>query len=142
MTEKNIGYTLLVLGITAMTFALIAIISVIMGKAAVPTIINLQSQKTATMHEPTQPKQTLDQNNGTDQLNQLTNLLGKNGRPNLGATSPIPQMQFFDPTMFEGILNTTVYYLVMQFVLGFGYKIAYLGTQLIRPIKVIQKSNV
>ena len=41
------------------------------------------------------------------------------------------------------IFNLTVYYFIMQFVLGLGYKLASLGVQMVRPLKIsVEKSAI
>ena len=56
-----------------------------------------------------------------------------------GSSLPIPQL--IDPELLNNVLNMAVYFLIMNFLLGLGFKIANLGVQLVRPIKIEVRNN-
>ena len=56
-----------------------------------------------------------------------------------GSSLPIPQL--VDPELLNNVLNMVVYFLIMNFLLGLGFKIANLGVQLVRPIKIEVRNN-
>lgn len=116
MTERTIGYILLGVGILIMIFATWQIISIITGNAKPLTIINYKA-----------PESSIS----TDSL--LGQLPG-------GQSGSITMPQLFDPKAINDIINLSIYYLVMQFLLGLGYKFSSLGVSMLRPI-VVQIKN-
>jgi len=128
MSERVTGYSLLGIGIIVMIFATIQIISVFTGKAE--PIPLFQYEKT------TEKESQGSSFNPTDILNQLQ---GGSGSELEGMG--MPNVELIDPDVLNDILNLTVYYLIMQFLLGLGFKLASLGVQLIRPIHVHMKNR-
>ncbi|HRN70405.1 MAG TPA: hypothetical protein PLS49_04410 [Candidatus Woesebacteria bacterium] len=124
MTEKITGYSLLATGIIIMLFATIQIILVFTGKA-----------KPIELFQYEKPQQTLS---SELDLNSLLTQLQAGQTNNAGS---LPSLPFLDSETINRSLNLIVYYLIMQFLLGLGYKFASLGTQLIRPINVILKNR-
>ncbi len=53
----------------------------------------------------------------------------------------IPGLEVISPEAIYKLMNITVYYFLMMFLLNVGYKIASLGVQMLRTIKVEVKSN-
>ncbi len=134
-TEKIIGYTMLGVGILLMIFSSFQIILTFTGKAQAIKIFesapkeNLQNDTNA-----------LDMSNPDQLLQQVQqdpfSLLTSGGS---GAGFP----QIIDPTVINQMLNLMVYYFIMQFLLGLGYKLASLGVQMVRPLKIsIDKSQL
>lgn len=126
MTERTTGYSLLILGIVIMIFATFQIISVFTGKANPIPLFQVE--------EVVDEKESSSSSNIF--LDQLQNFSGQNIN-----IDQLPRMQIIDPAVLNRILNLTVYYLIMQFLLGLGYKLASLGTQLVRPIQVQMKNR-
>lgn len=124
MSEKITGYSLLSTGLIIMIFATIQIIFVFTGKAKPIELFQYEEQKQTVSSE-------LD-------LNSLLSQLQAGQTSNAGS---LPSLPFLDPDTINKSLNLIVYYLIMQFLLGLGYKLASLGTQLIRPINVILKNR-
>ncbi len=125
MTEKTTGYILLVIGIIIMIFATIQIILVFTGKAN--PIDLFQYEKSST------PTSAADLD--------LNTLLMQMQSVSAGSSNSLPSLPFLDPEVINKSLNLLVYYLIMQFLLGLGYKFASLGTQLVRPINVVLKNR-
>ena len=55
-----------------------------------------------------------------------------------GTTLPTGGM--FDQKSLNTIINMSIYYFIMQFLMGLGYKFATLGVSMLRPI-VVQVKN-
>lgn len=125
MSEKTTGYTLLAVGIIIMIFATIQIVLVLTGKAN-PIAIFQSSVKNT-------------QSSNLD-ISKLLSQLQQNSQ-NVSFNPNAPSIQLFDPKVLNQILNLTVYYLIMQFLLGFGFKLSSLGTQLLRPIHIDMKNK-
>lgn len=128
MSEKTIGYSLLVIGIIIMIFATFQIIGAFTGRANPIAIFQYE-------------KQTSRSSNQDSSIDSLLNQL-QNGSVNTDLNlSQTPNIQLFDPLVINKILNLTVYYLIMQFLLGLGFKLSSLGVQLLRPIQVNMKNR-
>ena len=110
-SERIVGYTLLALGIAVMVFAAIQIVMVFTNKANPIEFFT---------SEPIDTNQFAELATG-------------------GSSLPIPQL--IDPEMLNNILNMAVYFLIMNFLLGLGFKVANLGVQLVRPIKIEVRNN-
>ena len=138
MAEKYVGYSLLTTGVVIMIFATVQIVLVISGKAKPFEIINYQT-KTTTPTKQAQPSYNVDSiinqyKNGTDISGDL-----KNSMPQVDIGSSLGSI--IDTKSLNQIINLSLYYLIMQFVLGLGFKISTLGTQLVRPIIVKVDKN-
>jgi hypothetical protein len=122
MSEKLTGYILLGIGAVVMIIALIQILS-IMSSSNVPVVIFKISETTSSgsngSFNPLDPSSLLDSLNSGD----------------------LSSLNLIDPKVISNLLNIIVYYLIMQFLMGFGYKIASLGVQLLRPINVNMKNR-
>lgn len=82
--------------------------------------------------------------NGSSALN-LNDIIGqiqKNNPDGLNQSVPLPKMDILPPEVLNQTLNLSTHFFLMSFILGFGYKLASLGTQLIRPINVKLKSHL
>ena len=128
MSEKTTGYTLLITGILIMIFATIQIITVITGKATPIEFFSNKTDITNNSSNSLNPEDLLKQIQGG----------GNNSEFNVGQ---MPNVQLIDPKMLNDILNLTLYYFIMQFLLSLGFKLASLGTQLLRPIQVDMKNR-
>jgi len=122
MSERITGYLLLISGILIMIFAFFQIILVFTGKAQP---IPIFSQK------------TIDSQSILPDTSSLLNSLQQGG-----GNLQLPKVQLIDPETIDSFLNMLFYYLIMQFLLSFGYKISTLGTQMLRPIQVHLKNRV
>ena len=109
--ERIVGYVLLALGIVVMVFAAIQIVMVFTNKA---NPIEFFTSESIIM------QQVESEDIG-------------------GGSLSIPQL--IDPELLNNVLNMTVYFLIMNFLLGLGFKIANLGVQLVRPIKIEVRNN-
>jgi len=58
-----------------------------------------------------------------------------------GNATTAPKLDILPPEVLNKTLNLSTHFFLMSFILGFGYKLANLGTQLIRPINVRLKSH-
>jgi len=131
--EKIIGYTMLGVGILLMMFSSFQIILTFTGKAQPIKIF--ESEPKENVQNDTS---NLDISNPDQLLQQIQqdpfSLLTSGGS---GTNFP----QIIDPTIINQMLNLMVYYFIMQFVLGLGYKLASLGVQMIRPLKISIDKN-
>ena len=109
--ERIVGYVLLALGIVVMVFAAIQIVMVFTNKA---NPIEFFTSESIIM------QQVESEDIG-------------------GGSLSIPQL--IDPELLNNVLNMAVYFLIMNFLLGLGFKIANLGVQLVRPIKIEVRNN-
>lgn len=116
MTERTTGYILLVVGILVMIYSTWQIINVFTGKAKPIQVVNYEA-----------PEQSVNTND----------ILGQLQRGNSGS---LPMPQLFDPDALNEIINLSIYYFIMQFLLGLGYKFSSLGVSMLRPI-VVQVKN-
>lgn len=127
MSERIIGYILLGIGILMIILTTLQIFSVFTGKDAPIQVFTLESTKK------TQQTSTSD-------------LLEKIQQGDISAllesgSGSIPGLEVISPEAIYKLLNITVYYFLMMFLLNVGYKIASLGVQMLRPIKVEVKNN-
>lgn len=125
MSEKTSGYILLIIGIITMIFATSQIILVFTGRAKPIKLFNYE----------TESSESAGSFNPQDLLKQFQNQTEQSSIP-----SAMPNVQLIDPKALNDILNLTVYYLIMQFLLSLGFKFASLGIQLLRPI-IVQMKN-
>ncbi len=113
MTERTIGYILLVTGIIVMIYSTFQIIAVFTGKTKPVQIVKYDKPTKSSLSE---------------------ELLG-----DLQKNSPsMPEL--FDAESLNEIINLSVYYLIMQLLLGLGFKFSTLGVSMLRPI-VVQVKN-
>lgn len=133
-SERIVGYILLSLGILVMIYAAMQIIMVFTNKAepiefftSEPVVITQPDNAGAEL--PKDPEELLD----FIQSNPLAALGGSGGG--------LPTPQLIDTQMLNDVLNMAVYFLIMHFLLGLGFKISNLGVQLVRPIKVEVRNN-
>lgn len=134
MAEKYIGYSLLVSGILLMVFAVVQIIMVFTGKAEPMQVFELE-QQIETTQEQSKP---LDQEALMRQLQtgDLSSLMGSSMSGGLSGIG-------IDAASINKMLNLTVYYFIMQFILSLGFKISTLGVQMVRPVEVkVQRNKV
>lgn len=127
MSEKRTGYTMLIVGILIMIFAAVQIIFVFTGKAnPIP------------MFEASQESSGFDLQGLLEQMQRTSPYQVPTSGTN---PTPTPTVSFMDTNSINKMLNLLVYYFIMQFLLGLGYKLASLGVQLIRPIEVVMKNR-
>ncbi len=110
MNEKTLGYALIGLGITIILLAGISVYSVFAGGAKPINFFDIGGQP-------------LD----------LTLSLPDNQ----GGTTQVPVAQnILSPQVFSDPLNSLAHLVLMTFLAGIGSRVASIGTQLVRPIKV------
>ncbi len=131
MTERIIGYSLLAVGIILMIISTIQIIFIFTGRAK-----PIQFFKTEKQTVQSNSQQSLDAEDLLErvQTGDLSALLNNSG-------NTIPELNIISPETINQILNLTVFYFLMQFLLSLGYKLASLGVQMIRPLKVEVRQN-
>ncbi|MBI4096356.1 MAG: hypothetical protein HY425_01430 [Candidatus Levybacteria bacterium] len=122
MNEKITGYLLLLLGLGIMIFCVVNIVMVFTDKAEPFPVFNIQSGSST----------------NTPDLNNLVAQLQKNN-PNAFQLQ-LPKIDILPPESLNQMLNLSTQFFLMTFILGFGYKIASLGVQLIRPINIKLKT--
>lgn len=127
MSERIIGYTLLGIGIVMIVTTTLQIFSVFTGKAKPIEVFEV---------EKTQPAQQSSTSDLLDKIQQgdFSNFLNAD-------SGSIPGLEVISPEALYKMLNITSYYFLMMFLLNVGYKIASLGVQMVRPIKVEIKNN-
>jgi len=124
MGEKVSGYLLLSIGLLIMIICVINIIMVFTNKAKPFSVFNIQSSGST----------------NTPSLNDLVSQLQKNN-PNASSVQ-LPKLDILSPEVLNQTLNLSTHFFLMSFILGFGYKLASLGVNLVRPINVKLKSHV
>lgn len=77
------------------------------------------------------PKSTTPIGASNIDLNSLSESGGKLSLPAL-----MPSLNILPPGVLENALNLSAHFLLMTFIGGFGYKLAMIGVNLIRPIVV------
>ncbi|PIZ66119.1 hypothetical protein CO051_04505 [Candidatus Roizmanbacteria bacterium CG_4_9_14_0_2_um_filter_39_13] len=133
-TEKIVGYSLLGVGILLMIIASFQIILVFTGKAT-----PIQVMKSA----PQKNNQNTTKNVDTTNPDELLKQAQQDPFSLLGSGGGLGMPDIIDPKTINDMLNLTVYYFIMQFVLGLGYKLASLGVQMVRPLKIsVEKSAI
>lgn len=114
MTEKQTGYILLVIGVVAMLFAAAIMILTFTGKMHAISLFNI-------------PAPSINTGSFMPSIPGLPTPAGQN-------------IQVIPTAAFNNILNLGVEYLLMLFILNFGFKLGDLGVKLLRPIKITEKS--
>ena len=127
MTERIIGYTLLGIGIIMIVITTLQIFSVFTGKATPIDVFKAETKQTTQTTTTSDLLEKIQQGDFTELLN--------------SGSGSISGMGIIDPEALYKMLNITVYYFLMMFLLNVGFKIASLGVQMVRPIKVEVKNN-
>lgn len=127
MSERVTGYTLLFIGILIMIIALVNIFMVFTGRMKPIRVIRLDQSTSTSSFDITQ----LFPNLPEDQKSQLQQLGGIN-----------PTAGLFPPELMNDLVNLTTHFFLMTFLMGFGQKLASLGVNLVRPIKVTLRSQM
>ena len=122
MTEKVTGYSLIALGLVIIFLSLISTWSVFSGKGQAPQIFDFKGIGL-----------DLTQLVGGDLPPEQTQLLRKSVGEN--------KTELISGDVLSKPLNLAAYLLFMGFVASVGTKIAGIGTQLLRPIKVDLKNT-
>lgn len=137
MEEKVTGNILLITGIIVMLFATIRVILVFTG-AAKPIQFYKAAPKSV-QSNPVAPSQTQD-------LNALLRQQGSNAdlqsllQQSSGNINPLGGItDLFSSSEFLNGINLMVELFLMGFIANFGYRLANLGVQLIRPVYVKYK---
>lgn len=128
MSEKITGYSLLVLGIGIMIFCVVNVFMVFTNKTKPFSYFNITSN-----------------NNSSNQgsflnVNDLIKQMQSGNENGLSGSIPLPKFDLIPPEVLNQTLNLSTQFFLMTFILGFGYKLANLGVQLIRPINVKLKT--
>jgi hypothetical protein len=137
MSEKITGYSLLSVGLAIMIFCVINVILVFTNQIKPFSYFNLQPPTTNANTAQATPLSldSLKMENGSLNVNDLMSKLQG------GGANSLPGMNFISGDSLNQILNLSTQFFLMTFILGFGYKIANLGVQLVRPINVKLKAS-
>lgn len=126
MSEKVTGYLLLIVGLTIMVIAVINIFMVFTNRTKPFSVFKISSSS------------SLNINDIISQF-QKNNLSASPSATNQTITPP--KLDILPPEVLNQTLNLSTHFFLMSFILGFGYKLANLGVQLIRTINVKLKSH-
>jgi hypothetical protein len=126
MSEKITGYSLLSVGLVIMIFCVINIILVFTNQIKPFSYFNLDTGNNQT---------TSSSLNMNDLISKL-----QAGNTISADSLSLPKTDFLPAGSLDQILNLSTQFFLMTFILGFGYKLANLGVQLVRPINVKLKS--
>ncbi len=129
MSEKVSGYSLLFIGIIVMVFCVVNIFMVFTSKAKPFSVFNLSSNNSSS--------NSVTSLNIEDLLNQL-----QTSNESKLNSFPQPNIDILPPEVLNQSLNLTTHFFLMSFILGFGFKLASLGVQLVRPINVKLNSSI
>jgi len=130
-TEKTIGYSLLLVGISTIIFSVISIYLVFTGKKQVPQIFTFES-----------PSFSLPGANLTAPQLDLSSIeipgidlqkLMPEVTPDQG--SETQEIKFIPDELLNTMVNISIFLMLMSFISGSGTKIASLGINLIKEIK-------
>lgn len=110
MSEKLVGYLLLAIGIVVILYSAISVYSVFTGQAEPFALFHFPA---LTIHP-----------------------AASSGFEKTALPIAIPSMELIPASMVNQIANLAAYTMLMSFVSTIGYKIASLGIQLLRPIKL------
>lgn len=127
MSERIIGYTLLAAGIIMIIITSFQIFSVFTGSATPIPVFKVEPAKITQKTTTSDVLEKIQQGDFSELLN--------------SGSGSIPGLEVISPEALYKMLNITVYYFLMMFLLNVGYKIASLGVQMVRPIKVEIKNN-
>lgn len=126
MSEKVTGYLLLVIGLSIMIVSVINIFMVFTNRTKPFSVFSISSSS------------SLNINDIISQF-QKNNLSASPSATNQTITPP--KLDILPPEILNQTLNLSTHFFLMSFILGFGYKLANLGVQLIRTINVKLKSH-
>lgn len=118
MSEKSVGYLLLIIGILMILGSALGVFWVFSGKAQTFQVFDL-------------PPITLD----------LSGLMQAENPDSQIAPQANLETELVKSDVLNKPLNLIAYLLFMGFMLNVGFKIATLGVQLVRPIKVTMKGE-
>lgn len=128
MSEKITGYSLLSLGLGIMIFCAVNIFMVFTNKAKPFSYFNIASNNNSN-------------NQGSSlNVNDLVKQMQSGNQNSLSESIPLPKFDLIPPEVLNQTLNLSTQFFLMTFILGFGYKLASLGIQLLRPINVKLKA--
>lgn len=123
--EKILGYLLLLVGIAMILTSLFLVYQVLTGKNKPPQIFNVESPtiKLPTASSNLQLPEGLELPEGFS-LQEATNEATPAG------------IKIIPDELLNGMVNISLYYLLMMFAASTGVKIADIGTKLIKEIKI------
>lgn len=123
-TDKIIGYIFLLAGILLILSALFSAFNLLTGKSKPPKVFNVQA-----------PTINLPTGNINVKLPESSSL-------SQGESGLAPQgFKIIPDEVLNGSLNIGLSYLLFMFIASTGAKLASIGTQLIKDIKVVVKEN-
>ncbi|MBI2028100.1 MAG: hypothetical protein HYT07_00690 [Candidatus Levybacteria bacterium] len=127
MNEKVSGYSLLLVGLLIMIFCVVNVFMVFTNKAKPFQVFNTESNS---------------KSESSLNINDLLKQIQSGNQNAFDQSIQQPNIDILPAEVLNQSLNLTTHFFLMSFILGFGYKLASLGTQLIRPINVKLKSNL
>ena len=119
------GHLLLFVGLAIMVICVVNMFLVFTNKVKPFSVFNISSNSS----------------NGSLNISDIISELKKNS-PNALNPATLPKLDILSPEVLNQTLNLSSHFFLMSFILGFGYKLATLGTKLIRPINVKLKSHL
>jgi hypothetical protein len=126
MTEKMTGYLLLFVGLAIMVICVVSMFLVFTNRVKPFSVFNISSNSS----------------NGSLNISDIISELQKNSPNALNQAISLPKLDILSPEVLNQTLNLSSHFFLMSFILGFGYKLATLGIQLIRTINVKLKSHL
>ena len=140
MSEKIIGYLLLSVGLIIMVFSLINIYMVFTGRAKPISVIKAidttaktgsdASENATPAFDITAMFPNLPEEQAA-QLRQLNAGSGSGANPMAAITGSM-----LSPSMINDVIALSTHFLLITVLMGFGHKLATLGTNLLKPIHV------
>lgn len=124
--DKLIGYLMLIIGLLIIILTVIWAIYTLTGKIKPPQVFNVEA-----------PSITLPTSNLSVDTSSLPAEIAGTIKQNQAKAAPF---KILPDNVFSNMLNLGIFYLLAMFIASTGTKIASLGIQLIRDIKVDFKS--
>jgi len=128
MDAKTTGYTLLGFGIFIMTFSVVLVILAFTGvikPSYFSTASFTQKENLGGNDTRTQASNQVSTSGELDQLEQSGSL-----------SSLLPNINIIPAGALSDMLNLSAHFFLMTFLAGFGYKLAMIGVNLVRPIVI------
>ncbi|MFI5265679.1 MAG: hypothetical protein ACHQT7_02950 [Candidatus Levyibacteriota bacterium] len=113
MAERNFGFVLLSVGLLVMVACVIIIIMTFIGSLSPIALFNIPAPS----------------------INTSAFMPSIPGLPKAAGTD----IQMIPTKPFNDLLNLGIEFMLMSFIMSFGFKLADLGVKLVRPIKITAK---
>lgn len=127
MREKKIGYGLLLTGLFCMIISLVLLVLTLTTKLTPPQFVTLDSLISLSSLPKSDASSDFD----------IDAILKKSG----AQTSPLNSLGGLDNEGLNSLINASLFYVILQLCMGFGYRLAMLGVRLIRPLKIVHETS-